>query len=162
MSPPSSAPIRDVDLGPADVVVDARDGGALYVRSPHRLGPYPKDMTEPLEHWAQRSPHRTFLAERGADGAWRRLTFAAARDAARRIGQAIVDRRLSVERPIAILSGNDIEHALLGLGAMYAGVPYAPISTAYSLVSTDFTKLRHIFGLLTPRTASGSRARSTR
>jgi feruloyl-CoA synthase len=145
-----SAPVRDVELGPADIVVEKRGDGVLYVRSPHPLGPYPKDMTEPLEHWAENAPDRTFLAERGRDGAWRRLTFAAARDAARRIGQAIVDRKLSVERPIAIISGNDIEHALLGLGAMYAGVPYAPISTAYSLVSTDFTKLRHIFRLLTP------------
>jgi feruloyl-CoA synthase len=107
-------------------------------------------MTDPLEYWSDHAPHRTFLAERGPDGAWRRLTFRAARDTARKIGQAIVDRGLSADRPIAILSGNDIEHALLGMGAMYAGVPYAPISTAYSLVSTDFTKLRHIFGLLTP------------
>src|SRR5262245_15506895 len=109
MRPARSAPIRDVELGPADITVEGRAGGVQYVRSPHPLGPYPKDMTEPLEHWAAHAPNRTFLAERRPDGAWRHLTFAAARDAARRLGQAIVDRRLSVERPLAIISGNDIE-----------------------------------------------------
>ena len=68
----------------------------------------------------------------------------------RRIGTALLARAPSPERPIVILSGNDIEHALLGLAAMYVGIPYAPISPPYSLISTDFGKLRHIFDLLTP------------
>src|SRR5438094_103937 len=63
---------------------------------------------------------------------------------------AWLKRDLSAERPLAVLSGNDIEHALLHLGAMYAGVPYAPISPAYSLLSSDFGKLRYIFDLMTP------------
>jgi feruloyl-CoA synthase len=107
-------------------------------------------MTERLDHWAAHAPERTFLAQRRVDKSWRRLTYGEARSLARGIGQALVNRGLSKARPIAILSGNDIEHALLGLGAMYAGVPYSPISPAYSLVSSDFSKLRHIFGLLTP------------
>jgi feruloyl-CoA synthase len=150
MSQAQSHPVRNVALGPSDVVVEKGDGGVLYVRSPHTLGSYPEKMTDRLEHWADHAPERTFLAERGPDGEWQRLSFAEARRIGRNIGQAIVNRDLSPERPIAIISGNDIQHALLGLGAMYAGVPYAPISTAYSLVSTDFVKLRHIFGILTP------------
>jgi feruloyl-CoA synthase len=62
----------------------------------------------------------------------------------------LLERNLSAERPIAILSGNDLEHALLGLAANYVGIPYAPISPAYSLISADFGKLRHIINLLTP------------
>ena len=80
----------------------------------------------------------------------RTLTYAQALERAKRVGQYLLDKELSAERPLVVLSGNDIEHALLHLGAMYVGVPYAPISPAYSLLSTDFAKLRTIFELLTP------------
>ena len=136
-------------------MIERAPEGVIYARSPHRLGPYPEKLTETLDHWAATAPDRTFMAKRGIaseklDGDWRRLTYGEAREKARAIGQALVNRGLSAERPISILSGNDLEHALLGLGAMYAGIPYAPISPAYSLVSSDFAKLRHIFQLLTP------------
>lgn len=147
---PATRPVRKIRLGPTDVVLERAPGGVIYARSPHALGPYPEKMTERLDHWAASEPDRTFLAQRDADGNWRRFTYAEAHQQARGIGQALVKRGVSAERPIAILSGNDIEHALLGFGAMYAGVPYAPISPAYSLVSSDFAKLRHIFQLLTP------------
>ena len=153
MSPPadlSSKPVRHIRLGPSDVVIEQAPHGVIYARSPHALGPYPEKLTERLDYWAAHTPDATFLAQRAADGNWRRLTYAGARSQGRRIGQALLNRALSLERPIAILSGNDLEHALLGLGAMYAGLPYAPISPAYSLVSSDFAKLRHIFQLLTP------------
>src|SRR6266852_5645136 len=137
-------PIREALLGPSDVVLDRRPNGVIYARSPYPLDPYPEKMTERLDYWAAHAPDRTFLAQRAADGGWRRLKYADAQKQARSIGQALVHRGLSGERPIAILSGNDIEHALLGLAAMYAGVPYSPISPAYSLVSSDFAKLREI------------------
>jgi feruloyl-CoA synthase len=117
-------------------------------------------MTERLDHWAAHVPNRTFLAQRTAAGGWRKLSYAEARTLRRGIGQALVDRGLSAGRPVAILSSNDIEHALLGLGCMYAGIPYSPVSPAYSLVSSDFAKLRIIFELLTPGlvfAASGAR-----
>jgi len=132
------------------VVVDRRPDGSLLVRSPYELGKYAENMTERLDYWASHASYRTFLAERDTHGRWRNVTYAEAQYFARRIGQALINRGLSVERPVVILSGNDIEHALLGLGAMYAGVPYAPISTTHSLVSTDFAELRYIFELLTP------------
>lgn len=143
-------PIREVRLGPSDVVFDRRPNGVIYVRSPHPLGPYPERMTQCLENWAAVAPDRTFLAERGSDGNWRRLTYAEARAQARRIAQSLVNRGLSAERPVAVLSANDLEHALIQFGSLYAGIPYAPISPAYSLVSTDFAKLRYIISLLTP------------
>ena len=90
------------------------------------------------------------FAQRDATGAWRSVTYAQALSQARRIGQALLARGLTPERPIAILSGNDIEHALLGLAALYIGVPYVPVSPAYSLVSQDYGKLRHVLELLTP------------
>jgi len=142
--------VRHARLGPLDAVVDRHPDGTTYVRSPHALGPYADKLTEKLEHWAAHAPDRTFLAQRGPDGAWRTLTYADALARTRRIAQALIDRGLSVERPVAVLSGNDIEHALLLLGAMYAGVPYAPVSPAYSLVSTDFAQLKHVMELVTP------------
>ena len=141
---------RNVPMGRAAVNSRREPDGVIYVECQEPLGPYPRKMTERIDHWAEHTPDRTFMAERAPGGEWRRLTYKDARALARNIGQALLDRGLSQERPLAILSGNDLEHALLGLAAMYAGVAYAPISTAYSLVSTDFGKLRHILKLLNP------------
>jgi feruloyl-CoA synthase len=145
-----SAPVRHVRFPPSDVECSTRPDGSLVVRPLHPLGPYPDKLTERLDHWAADAPDRIFLAERDRNGAWRTATYAQMRASARKIAQALLDRPLSADRPIAILSGNDIEHAALGLGAMYAGIPFAPISPAYSLVSSDFGKLRMIFDILTP------------
>ena len=90
------------------------------------------------------------FAERDAAGAWRTVTYSQAVEAARSIGQALLDRGLSTERPVAVLSGNDVEHALLGLGALLVGVPYAPLSPAWSLLSKDYGRLREALRLLTP------------
>ena len=141
---------RAVRLAPSEVQVERRPGGIVHLRSPRALPAYPRKMTERLDHWAERAPQRVFLAERGADGAWLQVTYAQARSRARRVAAALLERRLSAERPLAVLSGNDIQHALLELAAMYAGVPYAPVSPAYSLVSADFAQLRRVMELITP------------
>jgi feruloyl-CoA synthase len=107
-------------------------------------------MTEAFDYWAGHASYRTFLAQREPKFGWRNVTYAEAQFFARRIGQAVVNRGLSVERPVVILSENEIEHALLGIGCMYAGVPYAPIAPAWSLYSSDFEKLRYVMALLTP------------
>jgi feruloyl-CoA synthase len=145
-----SAPLRSVKLGPPDVEVDRKPDGTLYLRSPHKLGAYPDKLTQRLEHWAEAAPDRVFLAQRAPDGSWRTLTYAQTLMHVRAIAQALLGRKLSPERPIAILSGNDLEHAMLGLAAMMIGVPYAPISVPYSLMSTDFGKLKSIMETLTP------------
>jgi feruloyl-CoA synthase len=118
--------------------------------SPRRLGSYPAKITERLESWASAAPGRTFLAERDASGHWRRLTYEDALRQVRSLAQAILDRRLSPDRPIVILSGNSIEHALVALAAMYTGVPYAPIAPAYSLQARDFATLHLIFDRMRP------------
>jgi feruloyl-CoA synthase len=146
----SAVPLRPVALGPQAVEVEYRTDGSMLLRSPQKLEPYPEKLTERLLHWAKITPDRVLFAQRDAQGAWRKVTYAQALERARSIGQALLARNLSPDRPIAILSGNDIEHALLGLGALYAGIPYAPISPAYSLVSSDFARLRAIFELITP------------
>jgi len=153
-------PVRRVALGPRDVDIVRDDSGNFLLRSPHALGAYPANLTDRLLHWAQAAPDRIFLAGRDSSGPWRTLTYRDTLDKVERIAQALLSRGLNADRPVAILSENDLEHALLALAALHAGIPYAPVSPAYSLVSRDFGKLRHVLALLTPGlvfTADGHR-----
>ena len=135
---------------PADTLVEYRSDGSILARSPHRLGPYPRTLTERLEHWAGVAPRRVFLAARNEAGDWRTLTYADALRRVRSVAQALIDRRLSNERPVVILSGNSIEHGILALGAMYAGIMYVPVAPSYSLIARDFTTLRAMWDTLHP------------
>src|SRR3954464_15349413 len=145
-----SRQVRRVRLCAPEVVVDRRPDGTIYLKSPHALPPLPEKLTDRLVHWANVAPERVFMAERAPGGPWHSITYAQTLARVRRLGAALLRRNLSPERPVVILSGNDLEHALLGLAANYVGIPYAPVSPAYSLISVDFAKLRHIVDLLTP------------
>ncbi|HTP61141.1 MAG TPA: feruloyl-CoA synthase [Burkholderiales bacterium] len=134
---------------PAEVQLEKRADGATLLRSPQPLKPYARAVGDWLLHWYERTPDRTFIAERKGEG-WRRVTYRDALSDARRIGQALLNLGLDADKPVAILSDNSVDHALLALGAMHVGVPVAPISPAYSLMSKDFVKLKHIFELLKP------------
>ncbi|HZN86297.1 MAG TPA: feruloyl-CoA synthase [Burkholderiales bacterium] len=134
---------------PAEVRVEKRADGTQLLRSPQPLGGHARAVGDWLVQWYERAPERTFIAERKGDG-WRRVSYRDALSDARRIGQALLNLGLDASRPVAILSDNGVEHALLALGAMHAGVPVAPISPAYSLMSKDFAKLKAIFELLRP------------
>jgi feruloyl-CoA synthase len=147
---PKSAPLRAVRLGALDAVLDRRADGTIYIRTSQDIGRYHRKLSEPLEYWAKAAPDRVFLAQRDANDQWRTLSYAETLDKVRRIGASLLRRGLSADRPIVIISGNSIEHALLALAAMYVGIPYAPVSPAYSLMSSDFGKLRMIVDLLTP------------
>ncbi len=136
-------------FAPAKVDLEKRADGSLILRSPQKLGPYARCVTEWLSQWSDRTPDGVFLAERKQDG-WRKLSYREAYGDVRRIGQALLDLGLGKERPVAILSDNSIDHALLALGAMHVGVPVAPVSPAYSLMSKDFGKLKYIFELVQP------------
>ena len=129
---------------------EQRADGTTLVTSTEPLQPYPLRLTDRLVHWAGVEPDHTLAAKRLQGGDWRRISYAQALHSARCIAQALIDLKLSAERPVAILSDNDLEHLLLGLGAMLAGVPYAPISPAYSTVSQDYGKLKDILDTLTP------------
>jgi feruloyl-CoA synthase len=135
-------------LAPAKVELERR-GGSIYLRSPQQLAPYARCVTDWLVQWSDKAPSRTFLAERKGEG-WRELSYRETYGAVRRIAQALLERGLGPERPVAILSDNSIDHALLALGAMHVGIPVAPISPAYSLMSQDHGKLKYIFELVQP------------
>ncbi|MFL6664908.1 MAG: feruloyl-CoA synthase, partial [Rhizobacter sp.] len=146
-----AVPYRPVPMGGSLAArFERRADGTTLVVSEEPLGPYPRRLTDRLLHWAAVAPDRSLVAKRQNGGDWRRISYAEAVQSARAIAQALIDHGLSLDRPLAILSDNDLEHFLLGLGAMLAGVPFAPISPAYSLLSQDYGKLRHILGALTP------------
>src|SRR5262249_13326718 len=146
----AAVPLRSVKLGRLDPVIEGRAGGVIHIRAAQKLERFHDKLSQPLEHWAKTAPDRLFLAQRDTQGDWRKLSYAQVLADVKRIGAALLRRGLSAERPIVVLSGNDIEQALLALAAMHVGIPYAPISPAYSLMSSDFGKLRAIVDLLTP------------
>ena len=141
--------VRPVRIAPSDAVVRRGTNGTVYMQARAPLGPYQTRITDSLEYWAEHAPDRTFLAERAGDG-WKRVTYADALARVRRIAQSLVDRKLSLDRPIVILSGNGLDHGLLALAAMYVGVPYAPIAPAYSLQAREYSSLQRIFERLEP------------
>ncbi len=127
-----------------------RDDGTILMRQSGELPDHLPVLADYLDHWADTAPDRTWMARRVDGGDWRRISYAEARDAARRIGGALLDLGLGPDRPLLILSENSLEHALLGLACTYVGVPFAPISPAYSLVSEDCAKVREIAATLDP------------
>ena len=151
-------PVRPVPLGLISATLDRRADGTMVVRSHGELGNYPRRSTDRLAQWAADAADRPMLAWRGVTGGFEAITYADAFDAVRHIGQALLDRGLSPARPVAILSGNDREHALLTLAAQHVGIPVCPISPAYSTASRDFAMLKHAMGLLTPGLAFASDA----
>src|SRR6266702_2676242 len=145
-----SAPLRVISFGNPAVNIERRDDGTIYLRPKATLGDYPVRITDRLHHWADVEPNRVFMAERNAARGWREISYAELLTSARHIASALLARGLSADRPVVILSGNSVDHALLAFGALYAGVPFCPVSPAYSLVSKDFGKLGYLMKLLTP------------
>ncbi len=146
--------------------VSLRDGepGTRYLQADQALQAFPDRLTDRLQHWAHTKPHQTFMARRvkntdGTLGDWRHITYAQAWQTARNIAQSVLDRSLSAERPVVILSENSLEHALLAMGCLIAGVPYVPTSPPYSLVSVDYDKLKHVLRTVTPGLVFASDAR---
>jgi feruloyl-CoA synthase len=146
----SNAPLRPISFSDPAVTIERRDDGTIYLRPKKPLGEYPKRLTDRLHHWASAEPNRVFMAGREPGGGWRQISYAQLLSASRHIASALLSRGLSAERPIVILSGNSIDHALVAFGALYAGIPFCPVSPAYSLVSKDYGKLVYLMKLLTP------------
>jgi len=137
-------------MGAAPVQIARRPDGVVLVTPVPALGAYPRCLTERLEQHAREAPERTLIAQRDAGGDWRRIGYGQMWQAVQALGQALLDRGLSAERPLVFLSGNCLNQAMLTLAALHVGVPVAPVSPAYSLLAKDFARLRHCLDLLTP------------
>jgi len=147
----ADAPIKLASMAEPGVIVEGIGGGGMILRSPQELGAYPDSQSDWIAEWAAKTPETTFVADRsGADGDWRRVGYADFFQQVKCIGQAVLNRGLSVDRPVMILSDASVNHALLNYGAMHVGVPVTPVSAAYSLMSQDFGKLKYILSVVTP------------
>jgi len=148
---PEPAPLRAIAYAPPQVIREDRPGGAMVLRAAAPLGAYDPSLARLFRAAVETAPDRVFLAERGQDAStagWRKLTYAQARATVDALAQALIERGLDAERPVMILSGNAIDHALLMLAGYTSGIPVAPISVAYSLQSQDHAKLKEIAALL--------------
>ena len=116
-------PLRPISFGTPAVTVDRREDGTIYLRPKAPLSDYPVRLTDRLHHWAKAAPDRVFMAERNAARGWRQITYAELLASSRHIASALLARGLSAEKPVVILSGNSIDHALIAFGALYAGIP---------------------------------------
>src|SRR6266853_177796 len=146
----SDAPLRAISFGDPTVSIERRGDGTIYLRPKIAIGEYPARLTDRLHHWAKTEPDRIFMAERDGGRGWRQITYSELLVSSRHIASGLLARGLSAERPVVILSGNSIDHALLAFGALYAGIPFCPVSPAYSLISRDYGKLGFAMKLLTP------------
>ncbi len=146
-------PFKKINWLVRDIALERRTDASMVMRSRVPLQAYAPHIPSLLRHWAAQRPTHTWLAQRGPSNDWRRLAYADALAQVDALTQALLNLRLrdgTPPRPVMILSGNSIEHALLTLAAMQAGVPVAPVSPAYSLMSQDHAKLRYIFDLIEP------------
>ena len=122
---------KSTEFAPPAVDVEVAPGGCRLLRSPMPLASYEKSLGVLLRRWAKETPDRVFLGERDASGQWRLLPYRETARLADSVAQALIDRKLGPARPVMILSGNSIGHALLMLGGFIAGVPVVPVSVAY-------------------------------
>jgi len=161
MSAPKFRPLR---FGVTRVTLKDGAPGTHYLKADQDLQAFPERLTDRLQHWAHTKPTQTLFARRvkltdGSLGDWRHVTYAEAWKTARNIAQSLINRGLNAERPVVILSENSLEHALLALGCMVAGVPFVPTSPPYSLISQDYDKLKHVLRTVTPGLVFASDAR---
>jgi len=148
--PPGAQPLKPIAYARMRARFDERPDGTIYLRHEEDLKPYPLKLADRLVHWAEQTPDAVLIAERNSEGGWRKITYAEALAAARAIGTALLPYKLEPERPLAILSGNSVDHALMSLACLYAGIPWCAVSPAYALVSQDFGKLKFVMQKLTP------------
>lgn len=146
------------DFWSPEFEIETRDDGTIVMRQADDLTGYLPTLADYLDKWADQTPDQPWIARRGADDEWERITYGTARDQARRIGGALLSLGLGPDRPLLILSENSLEHALLGAACFYVGIPYAPVSPAYSLVSKDHGKLKDIAATLNPGAIFADRA----
>ena len=161
MSAPKFRPLR---FGVTRVTLKDGVPGTHYLKADQDLQAFPERLTDRFQHWAQNKPDQTLFARRvkladGSLGDWRHITYAEAWNTARNIAQGLINRGLNAERPVVILSENSLEHALLALGCIVAGVPFVPTSPPYSLISQDYDKLKHVLRTVTPGMVFASDAR---
>src|ERR1700749_3186062 len=147
---------RKIEWLKRDIAVDRRADGSIVLKSRIPLQAYEKHIPASLAKWARQAPERIWLAQRGGtDREWRKVSYGEAKRTVDALTQGLLNLGVAEGRPVAILSGNSIEHALMTQAAMQARLPAAPVSPAYSLMSHDHAKLKYLFSLIKPAGVMG-------
>jgi len=145
-------PFKPLPQKAPDVSIEKAADGTYYVRSNHPPAEGPRSVAHLLAEKAAAHPDRPYILQRApGHGPWQGVTYGEAKRAADGIAQWLLSHGLTGADSVMVLSANSVEHALMMLGCYTAGVPIAPISPAYSLISTDHAKLKHCFGTVKPR-----------
>jgi feruloyl-CoA synthase len=132
------------------VEVRRADNGIVYLSCGLPYVPGLPSLIDYLARAAELRPNTTFLAERDRSKQWRRLTYAAASRDTAAVATWLIRKGLGPQSaPVMILSENTIEHALLMLGAMRAGVAVVPVSPTYSF-GHDLSRLGYALELAQP------------
>src|SRR6202048_3064999 len=137
-------------FAPREVAIEKRPDGTLVVRSPIEFETPKWSILDYIPEWAEKAPQRAFLAQRGRDGEWQRISYAELWQRVQSVGQAMIDLGAKRGDRLAILSGNSIEQAIVMFAAMSVGVVAAPISPNYSLMPGGLARLQDIATLLRP------------
>ena len=127
-----------------------RPDGTILMANADPLMGYLPTLADYLDKWAADTPDTIFLGCRDEQGQWETITYAEALHQTRCVASALLALGLCADRPLVILSKNSLAHAVMGLACLYVGIPYAPVSPAYSLLSQDHKKLKDIAQLLLP------------
>ncbi len=146
---PAAQPHMTAFAAPAVRLEQDKDGAAV-LRHGLDLLPYETQVGEWLRRWADAAPDRVALAEWDEAGVLHTMPYAAVRLAVDRLSQALLDRGLGPDRPVALLSEKSVPHALLTLAALQVGIPLSPVSPAYSLRPEARERLRFCVDTLRP------------
>lgn len=141
---------KELTLWKPEIRMETRADGSMLVWQTEPLGAYPRSINVRFLEWAERQPEKIWIAERDENSEWRTVTWQQGAGLIQSIGSALLNLGLSTERPLLILSGNSVAHALMALGAQHVGIASAAISPAYALASEDRGKLEAIRDQLTP------------
>ena len=145
-----ATPFLAIPLVEVDIQREDAADGTIRLHSRVELEAGPFRLTERLQYWAEQTPERTFIAQRNQQGEWDQLNYRDTYAQVCRLASFLQNSAVSVERPLAILSENSIEHGLMALAALHIGLPYSVVTSAYALRSTDYAKFRHVIETLTP------------
>jgi len=142
---------RKIEWLERDIAVERRPDGVIVLKSRIPLQSYEKHIPASLAKWAAEAPSRIWLAQRaGPEREWRKVSYGEAKRIVDGLTQGLLNLGIEPGRPVTILSGNSIEHALMTQAAMQARLPAAPVSPAYSLMSQDHLKLKYLFDRVRP------------
>ena len=131
------------------ISIETRACGEQIVRSNIHLDVQDRCVSDRLFRAAKLTPARIFIAERDWRGEWRCLDYMTAAASVVRLAGHLMAYGLNADRPLVILSRNSIQHALLTLAALHAGIPFCALPS-HLYLKPNRAALGRVLQTLTP------------